>query len=329
MSVRFCRDRSHTIRLADWAGEEAKSCKSVSDLNYFIEKDRMASKTGVRVPLAKQPWSELEGSLIDVVYGSNSIESIGSGWNVTAELCRDDFRGYTLMCTEPGKEEYQELVDALVRRGKEEPDRETVLCSREEVARHAEALCWAIERVVIKDMDLSEEIILEVHEILTKGEPYAGKYREHRIAIRYRDDKSAECIRPQAVLEYMSKLTSDLKQELRGKAGGELDPYELAARYAHRFVCIHPFEDGNGRVKRIVLNVLLLKYAGHMAPFGGEPGEKEEYLEIARQAGRMFRQEDMEIPESSWRVHHDLVKFVIRSSVEDLERRSSCSRLEQ
>jgi Fic family protein len=39
----------------------------------------------------------------------------------------------------------------------------------------------------------------------------------------------------------------------------ELHPVELAARAHHKFVAIHPFDDGNGRVARVLMNLLLMK----------------------------------------------------------------------
>jgi Fic family protein len=40
-------------------------------------------------------------------------------------------------------------------------------------------------------------------------------------------------------------------------ASGEVEPLLLAPLYIHDFLCIHPFSDGNGRVARLVTNLLL------------------------------------------------------------------------
>lgn len=79
---------------------------------------------------------------------------------------------------------------------------------------------------------------------------------------------------PKAML---ASLNADIAEAERTKS---LDPYTLAARYCGNFVCVHPFLDGNGRMCRLLLNALLLKYAGVVVPIGEHEGERREYLNI-------------------------------------------------
>jgi fido (protein-threonine AMPylation protein) len=62
---------------------------------------------------------------------------------------------------------------------------------------------------------------------------------------------------------------------------GMIDPFMLAAKYCDRFVNIHPFKDGNGRMCRLILNAILVKYAGVIVVLGEKGGERDEYLQIA------------------------------------------------
>ncbi|MBO9606932.1 MAG: Fic family protein [Paenibacillaceae bacterium] len=39
-----------------------------------------------------------------------------------------------------------------------------------------------------------------------------------------------------------------------------MHPIQLAAAFHHKFVAIHPFTDGNGRVGRLAMNVVLPKH---------------------------------------------------------------------
>ena len=82
---------------------------------------------------------------------------------------------------------------------------------------------------------------------------------------------------------------------------------------------IQPFGDGNGRMSRILMNVLLLKYAGHVSLFGGEADEKEEYLEIVRGGQKGFHNEDMEIEFEKQTSHLEFARYVLTKSRAELE----------
>jgi len=65
-----------------------------------------------------------------------------------------------------------------------------------------------------------------------------------------------------------------------------LDPFYVAAKYSNMFVLIHPFLDGNGRTCRLLLNAILLKYAGTVIAFGGNDEAREEYFDIVKRAAQ-------------------------------------------
>ena len=56
-----------------------------------------------------------------------------------------------------------------------------------------------------------------------------------------------------------------------------LHPVEYAAEIHHKLVMIHPFEDGNGRVARLLMNHALLR-AGY-PPVIVPPAFKHEYIQ--------------------------------------------------
>ena len=70
-----------------------------------------------------------------------------------------------------------------------------------------------------------------------------------------------------------------------------LDLVSLAAKYATYLVTIHPFEDGNGRLCRILLNVLLLRLTGCCAVIGVEYPEREAWIKASSKAVKQFDKE--------------------------------------
>lgn len=99
---------------------------------------------------------------------------------------------------------------------------------------------------------LRERDILVLHQIIMKGiDDEAGIFRIAEVRIA-----GAEFIPPPAyeVANLIRKLVDWCNRD-----PDELRPIELAAILHHRFVWIHPFHDGNGRVARLLMNLVLIR----------------------------------------------------------------------
>ena len=140
---------------------------------------------------------------------------------------------------------------------------------------------------------MSEEVILETHRILTHkidapgGTPcaeYAGRYRHIHIHAGRTNFVTPNFV-PQKMRELIQEFNSNIEDAERTKV---LDPFTLAAKYCNDFVMIHPFVDGNGRMCRLILNAILLKYAGVIVAIGEDDESREEYLAIQRRAGEQM-----------------------------------------
>ncbi len=118
-----------------------------------------------------------------------------------------------------------------------------------EAKNHPAAITY-IENLV--NSPIEEQNILELHRILFSGFcEGAGSYRNGQVYIEGRD------IMPPPAFE-VPLLMSELVKWLQGNPE-ELRPIELAAVFHHKLVAIHPFDDGNGRVARLIMNLLLIK----------------------------------------------------------------------
>lgn len=147
--------------------------------------------------------------------------------------------------------------------------------------------------MVAKDQPLSEEMILQTHRILTNNinapggtswHQYAGKYRHIPVAAGSTNFVAPRFV-PKKMEELIQEFNSDIEKAERTKV---LDPFTLAAKYCNDFVMIHPFLDGNGRMCRLILNAILLKYAGVVVSIGEHDESRDEYIAIQKRAGEQM-----------------------------------------
>lgn len=264
--------------------------------------------------------------MVNLIYGSNYIEQVGSNRAITAEICEKIFAGQPVSATVSG-DEYTKSEEALKSLGRTTSVK-NVTQSRQEVINHAHALLYAFEHFVLAEQGFKaqafEDLIKQIQTLLCGGDVLdpeeagsPGQYRTWLVGARNGNQKKpALFIRPAAVPEYMRKMTEDMQLDLCMPLLDEERPaVPLAAAYCHRFVCIHPFGDGNGRTCRIILNMLLLKTAGLLSIFGGDQSERDEYLQIAFRGNKAFHKEDGEVPERKKCGHQELQDFVERHIV--------------
>ncbi|WP_292396255.1 Fic family protein [Methanoculleus sp. UBA303] len=103
--------------------------------------------------------------------------------------------------------------------------------------------------------DITEKLIRKIHEILMNEVlRNPGEYRNIQVGI-----EQVDYAPPPAILvpEEMRALTGWYRQN-----NGHLNPFELAVLLHTKFEMIHPLVDGNGRVGRALMN-LVLERAGY------------------------------------------------------------------
>lgn len=102
--------------------------------------------------------------------------------------------------------------------------------------------------------ELNQQIVLYWHKNLFKDtkEDIAGKIRTHQVII-----SRSKFIPPMpAELEFLLKEFFDWYAQNKNN----INPVELAALVHLKFVTIHPFSDGNGRISRLMMNFVLNKH---------------------------------------------------------------------
>jgi Fic family protein len=106
-----------------------------------------------------------------------------------------------------------------------------------------------------------------------------GEYKEQPNSVLLPNGEMFEYTSPLETPFEMQKLISWFRSETDSK---ELHPVALAALLHYKFVCIHPFDDGNGRVSRLLMNYVLFKNI--LPPVVIKSPEKRLYLSALNRA---------------------------------------------
>jgi Fic family protein len=142
---------------------------------------------------------------------------------------------------------------------------------------------------------LTEAAIREMHKILLK-EPYEtdavtpdgrivkkkvqlGAYKTEPNFVRMKSGEIHHYILPEDVPAKMASLVEWHRQQ---DAKNDLHPLLHAALFHHQFASIHPFDDGNGRMARILMNLILMR-AG-FPPIVIKLQNREPYIAALRRA---------------------------------------------
>jgi Fic family protein len=182
--------------------------------------------------LSPQKIEEIsERMQVDFVYNSNKIEGSTLSRGET-ELV---LRGITI-----GKKNIPEAL-----RGKDLGD---ILVAQN----HSSAIKLIKKIAFDKTYNVTEGDVKKIHGIVMKGViASAGQYRNHDLEV-----KGAGFTPPPLydVPEHMEELLLTLNNN-----PDELRPVEHAAQIHYDFAWTHPFEDGNGRMARLLLNLTLVR----------------------------------------------------------------------
>jgi Fic family protein len=273
-----------------------------------------AFKTGLTPRQEAAFVNHILHSLAWMVYGSNKIEKAGSSADITLKLCLAIFCGKEIPEEiEEQDPEYMSLKESLISQNLP-ADTSAVLRSRREVVQHAKAVVFMIDQLCIRGQDLSEQIILDAHRILTykvdaettPWKEYSGVYRDHEVSAGLHAFPH-----PSLVPYKMKSMFHELKCDLKEATNGTIDPIALASKYTHIFVNIHPFIDGNGRMSRLNLNSTLLKIGAFLACIGVDEDDRSIYMEIAMNGGALeYLYEDSEEDEKP-KLYKELASYVL------------------
>lgn len=159
---------------------------------------------------------------------------------------------------------------------------------------HNEAI-YELEDIVARKISLTETTIKQLHQIILSA-PYEanavtldglpttkiitpGRYKVQPNHIETDTGETFYFSTPEDTPIKMEELVKWYNSALNDNA---IDPVVLAAQFHYKFVRIHPFDDGNGRMARLLMNLALMTQG--FPPVIIKSDEKETYYRSLRQA---------------------------------------------
>lgn len=163
-----------------------------------------------------------------------------------------------------------------------------------EIEGHNEAIEWVLD-IVSGEYPLTETFIRQLHTLLLKesysvnaiiaeGKPTTkrvevGKYKSQPNHVRTATEETFYFATPEETPAKMEELLIWYREKSISK---DVNPVFLAAEFHYKFIRIHPFDDGNGRTARIIMNFILLKFG--FPPVVIKTEDKQNYFAVLQLA---------------------------------------------
>jgi len=166
-----------------------------------------------------------------------------------------------------------------------------------EAKNHQEAMDFLFDLVDTKDrIPVTHHLIRTLHQLIVRESEadLAGRYRDTDVQILGSRHRPPPGYR---VEEQMGLFLIWLRSHKN-----HYHPVEFAAIAHHRFVSIHPFEDGNGRTGRLLMNLILMKAGYPIAII--QKNDRKKYYQALQSA-------DSDDPEAFVRVTAQAVERVL------------------
>ena len=200
----------------------------------------------------------------------------------------------------------------------------------EEMKAHNVCLKMTIAEAGEKDRPLTESFIRILHQTMLREDYTVYRQLPGGVNTSYVVHAGCYKTRPNSVItptgerfEYASPeetpaLMADLIQWYnQAEADGELTPVELAALFHYRYIRIHPFEDGNGRIARLLMNFILLRHGYPMIVIRSK--NKKAYLEALGKADKNVGPVPSDGANATLEQAQDFVNYITKQVEQTLE----------
>lgn len=163
-------------------------------------------------------------------------------------------------------------------------------CDEQEIAGYRDVLNLIHEN--FDAIPITQNYILQLHKILYShmNNPMAGRTKnvQNYISAAYPDGHVKTIFTPLAPYETPEALDRICEEYNRVIGNMEVEPLIVIPIFIHDFLCIHPFNDGNGRMSRLLTTLLLYRnsfYVGKYISLEAKIAKnKDLYYDVLNQA---------------------------------------------
>lgn len=135
--------------------------------------------------------------------------------------------------------------------------------------------------------DLNKTILVENYwetsrteeSLPTRIEIRVGEYKSRPNSVITSTGEEFKYAAPEETAAMMTTLVAWCNEAM---TDSKLTPIEIATLFHYRFIRIHPFQDGNGRIARLIVNFILYRFGYPMVIIHSE--DKSNYLSALRQS---------------------------------------------
>ncbi len=200
----------------------------------------------------------------------------------------------------------------------------------EEMKAHNVCLKMMIEEAKDKEKQMTEYFIRVLHQTMLREDytvyrqlpggvntsyvVHAGRYKTRPNSVITPTGERFEYASPEETPALMKDLVEWYNQ---AEAEGKLTPVELAALFHYRYIRIHPFEDGNGRIARLLMNYILLRHGYPMIVIRSQ--KKKAYLDALGKADKNVGPVPSDGANATLEQAQDFVAYITKQVEQTLE----------
>ena len=254
----FPEDEAGEIRVATLV----ELCRSIE-----LRQARVTERFAMETREVKERIELFVGTTL--VYESNALEQAGLPIHATRDVVRDD-----------KYDNLDRLAVELAESALVEDKHLLEVVGLHQANKYAKTLASEFRS---KSRPFTEVDLRNLHRLATQGESFAGEYRTKNVGIGGKHRTLKETVDGLLAGEVLVVAEEDAEQDSRSQMGVEFSSHEaiaaqmqllvqwinsfegnpaLAACVAHSWLAyVHPFEDGNGRVARLLANLVLMRAA--------------------------------------------------------------------